>query len=366
MTEQELVAGITPADQESMAQASAHWNSIAKPLHGLGRLEDLIVRAAGGAGTWNLTMDKKAVAVFCADNGVVAQGVTQAGPGVTLEVAKALGRNRSSVCHMARTAGAQVVPVDVGMIPHPPLPGVQDRSLMPGTWDISQGPAMTRETAVQAVAVGVETALELAGQGYNLLAAGEMGIGNTTTTAAVTAALLGLSPEETVGRGAGLSDQGLARKRWAVARALEVNAPDGQDPMDIICKVGGLDIAAMAGFYLGCAKAQVPVLLDGAISCAAALLAVRLCSQAKKVLLPGHWPLEPSGRLLLKALGLEPVLDAQLHLGEGTGAVAAMPLLDMALSIYREMSSFSGMGLSAYREDGEAVSGPAAPEEVSC
>lgn len=364
MTEQELVAGITPADQESMAQASAHWNSIAKPLHGLGRLEDLIVRAAGGAGTWNLTMDKKAVAVFCADNGVVAQGVTQAGPGVTLEVAKALGRNRSSVCHMARAAGAQVVPVDVGMIPHPPLPGVRDRSLMPGTWDISQGPAMTRETAVQAVSVGVETALELAGQGYNLLAAGEMGIGNTTTTAAVTAALLGLSPEETVGRGAGLSDQGLARKRWAVARALEVNAPDRQDPMDIICKVGGLDIAAMTGFYLGCAKARVPVLLDGAISCAAALLAVRLCPQAEKVLLPGHWPLEPSGRLLLKALGLEPVLDAQLHLGEGTGAVAAMPLLDMALSIYREMSSFSGMGLSAYREDGEAVSGPAAPEEV--
>ena len=173
-------------------------------------------------------------------------------------------------------------------------------------------------------------------------------------TAVVAAALLGRSPEETVGRGAGLSDEGLVRKRRAVAAALAVNRPDPADPMDVLCKVGGLDIAAMTGFYLGCAFRKVPVLLDGAISCAAALCAVRLCPQAEKSLLASHRPAEPCGRLLLEALGREPVLDAGLRLGEGTGAVAAMPLLDMALSVYGEMHTFDGLGIPAYRADGRS------------
>ena len=177
-------------------------------------------------------------------------------------------------------------------------------------------------------------------------------------------ALLGLSPLEAVGRGAGLSDAGLERKRRAVERALEVNRPDPGDPMDILCKVGGLDIAAMTGFYLGCAAAQVPVILDGAISAAAALLAVRLCPNAEKALLPSHWPSEPCGQALLSALGLKPVLHGAFHLGEGTGAVALMPLLDMAQSVYRDMSTFGGMGIGAYRPDGEQVPAKVGPEAV--
>lgn len=349
-------SAITPADRAAMEAAQARWDSIAKPLHGLGRLEDLLVRAAGAVGSAELDFSRKGVAVFCADNGVVAQGVTQTGQEVTFSVARTMGEGRSSVCRMAQTAGAEVFPVDVGMASHPPAPGLLSRVVMEGgTWDMTQGPAMTRAGAEEALGVGFDLAGELSQNGFQLLAAGEMGIGNTTTTAAVACALLGRSPEETVGRGAGLSDQGLERKRLAVRRALEVNRPDPADPVDVLYKVGGLDIAAMAGFYLGCAARKVPVILDGAISAAAALAAVRMCPEAGKTLLPSHRPSEPCGRMLLEALELEPILDGGFHLGEGTGAVALMPLLDMALAVYRDMATFGGMGIGAYRPDGESV-----------
>ena len=359
------MAAIPPADRGAMEAARRRGDSIAKPLHGLGKLEDLLVRAAGAAGTSELDFSRKAVAVFCADNGVVAEGVTQTGQEVTLSVAQAMGAGRSSVCRMARAAGAEVFPVDVGMVRHPPVPGLLSRVVMAGgTWNMVRGPAMSPSAAVDAVVTGFRLAEELVEQGFRLLAAGEMGIGNTTTTAAVACALLDLPPEEAVGRGAGLSDAGLARKRRAVQRALEINSPDPSDPMDILCKVGGLDIAAMAGFYLGCAASQVPVILDGAISAAAALAAVRMCPDARKALLPSHLPSETCGRALIEALELEPILDGELHLGEGTGAVALMPLLDMALAVYGGMSTFGGMGIGAYRPDGDTVPARVTPEDT--
>ena len=355
MTLDQVIAGITPADTAAMERAKARWDSIAKPLGSLGALEEAVIRIAGMTGSAEVDISKRAVVVMCADNGVVAQGVTQTGQEVTLAVARSMAAGRSSVCRMARVAGAEVLPVDVGMLAHEAVPGLRDRVVMEGgTRNMTRGPAMDRSAGEAALRAGLETAEELADRGIQLLAAGEMGIGNTTTTAVVAAALLGRSPEETVGRGAGLSDEGLVRKRRAVAAALAVNRPDPADPMDVLCKVGGLDIAAMTGFYLGCAFRKVPVLLDGAISCAAALCAVRLCPQAEKSLLASHRPAEPCGRLLLEALGLEPVLDAGLRLGEGTGAVAAMPLLDMALSVYGEMHTFDGLGIPAYRADGRS------------
>ena len=352
---QEILGAILPENRGAMEQARRRWDSIAKPLHGLGRLEDLLVQVAGATGSPELDLGRKGVAVFCADNGVVAEGVTQTGQEVTWTVAKTMGEGNSSVCRMARVAGAEVFPVDLGMVKDTP-PGVRPCVLLEGgTGNMTRGPAMPRETAKAALALGFSLAQELGGRGFRLLAAGEMGIGNTTTTAAVACAFLGLPPEEAVGRGAGLSDAGLARKRQAVARALAVNRPDPNDPVDVLCKVGGLDIAAMAGFYLGCAAHGLPVVLDGAISAAAALAAVRLCPNAKKALLPSHRPSEPCGQTLLGVLGLEPVLDGGLHLGEGTGAVAVMPLLDMALAVYRDMTTFGGMGIGAYRPDGEQV-----------
>ena len=210
--------GITPPDREAMEAARMHWDAIAKPLHGLGRLEDMVVRIAGAAGTPEVRLDRKGVAVFCADNGVVAEGVTQTGQEVTLAVA----------CRMARVAGAEVLPVDVGMLAHEAIPGLRARVVMEGgTRNMTKGPAMDRAAGEAALRAGMETAEELADRGMQLLAAGEMGIGNTTTTAAVAAALLGRSPEETVGRGAGLSDGGLVRKRRPGGQPAGPGGPHG-------------------------------------------------------------------------------------------------------------------------------------------
>ena len=311
------ISGITPADQGAMAEAARRWDSIAKPIGGLGLLEEAVIRAAGVQGTADVSLDRKVLAVFCADNGVTEEGVTQIGPEVTASVAASMAWGEACVCRMAWTAGAQVFPVDIG-IAHPVEEGgLLRRHVTRGTRSIAKGPAMTRDEAVAAVVTGITLAEELKGRGYRLLAAGEMGIGNTTTAAAVTAVLLGRQVEEVTGRGAGLSDEGLERKIAVIRRAIEVNAPDPRDPLDVLSKVGGLDIAGMAGFYLGAALHHVPVVLDGAISAAAALLAVRLCPDAAKALIASHRSAEPSSGLLLDALGLRPIVSADLKLGEG-------------------------------------------------
>lgn len=346
---QRIILDITPADRAAMDRASARWSSVAKPLGGLGLLEDAIIRAAGAIGSERVFFEKKGGAVFCGDNGVVAEGISQTGQEVTASVSAAIARGESCVCRMARTAGVDVFAVDIGLAEPVRETGMWDRNLMRGTDNIARGAAMSREIAVEAVLTGVQTAQELARRGYRLLFAGEMGIGNTTAAAAVSAVLLGRPAEEVTGRGAGLSTDGLLHKIETVRRAIDVNRPDPGDSIDIICKVGGLDIAAMTGFYLGAALENTPVLLDGAISCAAALAAVRLCPNAEKAMLASHRPTEPCGRLLLDELHLKPPIDAKLRLGEGTGAVAAMPLLDMALAVYRDMATFDRMGLEPYR-----------------
>ena len=292
--------------------------------------------------------------VLCADNGVVAQGVTQSPSSVTGLVAKQLAARRTSVCRMAQAARCQVVPVDVGILDFQEMPGVLSRRIGNGTGDISQGPAMTRRQAEQALHTGMELVREQQALGVDLLATGEMGIGNTTTSSAVACVLLGRPAEEMTGRGAGLSDQGLQKKTAAIRRALEVNRPDPSDPLDILQKVGGFDIAAMCGVFLGGALYRVPVLIDGLISAVAALCALRLCPAAGKAMLASHVSAEPAGGLVLEALGKQPLITAGMRLGEGTGAVAAMPLLDLALAVYRESYTFEEGGIEAYQPQGGA------------
>lgn len=345
----EVITHITPADDRAMERARAHWDAVAKPLGSLGLLEEALVRTAGAMGTEDVKWERKAVAVFCADNGVVAEGVTQTGQEVTASVASAMARGEACVCRMAWSAGAEVFPVDIGLAHPIEEDGILRRHVLRGTRSIAQGPAMTRGDAVTAVMTGVWLAEELIGRGFTLLAAGEMGIGNTTTSAAMTSVLLGLPVEQVTGRGAGLSSKALAHKIEVIKQAILVNKPNPNDPMEVLAKVGGLDIAAMSGFFLGAALNGVPVLLDGAISCAAALVAVRLCPNAAKSMIASHRSAEPCGSLLLNELGLEPFITAQMRLGEGTGAVAAMPMLDMALSIYRSMPTFGDMGIEPYR-----------------
>ena len=339
------IQAVRPADADGIAKAEAHWNAIAKPLHGLGRLEDILSRMAGIA---PLRRDnKKCVAAFCADNGVVAQGVTQTGSEVTAIVAGNMLTGQASVCCMGRVAGADVVPVDAGMLTE--VPGMRSIKAARGTRDLSQVPAMTRQQCLSVLLAGMDLAGELAGQGYTLLAAGEMGIGNTTTSSAVAAALLERPAAEMTGRGAGLSDQGLEKKISVIGRAIALHRPDPADPVDVLAKVGGYDIAAMAGFYLGCALSRTPAVMDGFISAVAALAAVRLCPAVRDALTASHLSAEPGAGSVMEALGLTPVLKLGMALGEGTGAVSVMPLIDMALRVYFDMPSFDGIGIDAYQ-----------------
>ena len=350
----DLLNTITPPDEVARAEARRRWNDCAKPLGSLGLLETALEDIAALTGSADIRLDRRAVLVLCADNGVVAQGVTQSPSSVTGLVAKQLAARRTSVCRMAQAARCQVVPVDVGILDFQEMPGILSRRIGNGTGDISQGPAMTRRQAEQALHTGMELVREQQALGVDLLATGEMGIGNTTTSSAVACVLLGRPAEEMTGRGAGLSDQGLQKKTAAIRRALEVNRPDPSDPLDILQKVGGFDIAAMCGVFLGGALYRVPVLIDGLISAVAALCALRLCPAAGKAMLASHVSAEPAGGLVLEALGKQPLITAGMRLGEGTGAVAAMPLLDLALAVYRESYTFEEGGIEAYQPQGGA------------
>ena len=350
----DLLNTITPPDEVARAEARRRWNDCAKPLGSLGLLETALEDIAALTGSADIRLDRRAVLVLCADNGVVAQGVTQSPSSVTGLVAKQLAARRTSVCRMAQAARCQVVPVDVGILDFQEMPGVLSRRIGNGTGDISQGPAMTRRQAEQALHTGMELVREQQALGVDLLATGEMGIGNTTTSSAVACVLLGRPAEEMTGRGAGLSDQGLQKKTAAIRRALEVNRPDPSDPLDILQKVGGFDIAAMCGVFLGGALYRVPVLIDGLISAVAALCALRLCPAAGKAMLASHVSAGPAGGLVLEALGKQPLITAGMRLGEGTGAVAAMPLLDLALAVYRESYTFEEGGIEAYQPQGGA------------
>ncbi|MCI8302423.1 MAG: nicotinate-nucleotide--dimethylbenzimidazole phosphoribosyltransferase [Oscillospiraceae bacterium] len=338
------LAAIRPMNQEGPAAARRHWDAVAKPLNGLGQLEEVIARMAGTAPLKREV--RKCVVPFCADNGVVAEGVTQTDSSVTAVVAGNMLTGAASVCCMGRVAGAAVLPVDAGMLTE--VPGMRSIKVSRGTANLAGEPAMTRRQCLAVLLAGLELAGELAEE-FDILAAGEMGIGNTTTSSAVAAALLERPAAEMTGKGAGLSDEGLRRKIEVIDRALARHRPEPGDPVDVISKVGGYDIAAMTGFYLGCALHRVPAVMDGFISTVAALAAVRLCPAAGDALIASHLSAEPGAGHVMEALGLRPLLRLGMALGEGTGAVSVMPLIDMALRVYFDMPSFDNAGIEAYQ-----------------
>lgn len=349
---QGLLAGVTAPDERARTAAHAHWAACAKPLGGLGLLESALEQIAALTGTAEIDLSCRSVLVLCADNGVVAEGVTQTDSGVTGIVARNLAAGRTSVCRMAAVADCQVVPVDMGILDFQPTSGVLDFRIGNGTGDIYCGPAMTRKQAVQAIGAGIELVRLQKQAGCGLIATGEMGIGNTTTASAMACALLGQEPVLMTGRGAGLSDEGLRRKVAVVETALRINRPDPEDALDVLAKVGGFDIAGMCGIFLGGAIYQIPILMDGLISTVAALCAVRLCPAAEKAIFASHVSAEPAGALVLRALDKKPLITAEMRLGEGTGAVSAIPLLDMACAVYRDSYTFEDGGIEAYTEQG--------------
>ncbi|MCD8151650.1 MAG: nicotinate-nucleotide--dimethylbenzimidazole phosphoribosyltransferase [Clostridiales bacterium] len=338
---------ILPPDKEAEKVARLRWDGMGKPLGSLGKLEDAVVQIAGMMRTPEVSVEKKALVVFCADNGVVAEGISQCGPEVTATVAENFLDGKSCAAILCRKAGADLFPVDIGMAVD--TPRVEKRKIAYGTKNMAIEPAMTREQAAAAVRVGMQKACELREAGYRILAAGEMGIGNTTVGSAMTAVLLGVPAEEVTGRGAGLSSEGLERKICVICRAIDLHRPDPADPFDVLAKVGGFDIAGMAGLFLGGACCGIPVVMDGFLSSVAALTAVRIAPACAPYILASHVSGEPAARRLLDALGKEAFLTCDMRLGEGSGAATLFPLLDMAVEVYRKMSSFSEAGIEPYR-----------------
>lgn len=346
---QETIENIKPLDKSSIEKCKKRFENIAMPLGGLGLLQDAIIQLSGIQQKEKPDISKRAVIVFCADNGVVAQGVTQCGQEVTAVVTENLNKGLTSVCLMANTINTDVIPVDIGVARDVQGQKIRKHKIRYGTADMTKEPAMTKNEAITAIETGIKLALECKQNDYNLLCVGEMGIGNTTTTAAVTSVLLGLEPETVTGRGAGLSSEGLNRKINAIKIAIKLHKPNPNDIIDILHKVGGLDICGMVGTYLGGAYCRIPVVADGVIACAAALCAVKLCPQARDYIIFSHKSFEPAGEKLLQSLNANPFIDAKMKLGEGTGAVTAVSLLDLALAPYLNMASFEEINIDAYK-----------------
>lgn len=348
MTLDEAVKKVRPLDEKAMEGARKRWDSIAKPLHSLGELENMLTQIAGITDTPEIRVEKKAVVAMCADNGVVEEGVTQTGQEVTAVVAENFLEGTTTCCVMCRQCGAELFPVDVGMVTDTKVR--TDLKVAYGTRNMTREPAMTRDQAIRGIEAGIAMAEELKEKGYQVLATGEMGIGNTTTSSAVAAVLLGKPVEDMTGRGAGLTSEGLVRKINAIKKAIALNNPDRSDAIDVLAKVGGLDIAGMAGVFIGGAALGMPVVMDGFISCVSALIAIKICPQVSDHILASHVSKEPAAQLILKELGKEAIIHAGMCLGEGTGAVALFPMMDLSCAVYNSMSTFGDINVEQYEE----------------
>lgn len=345
---EEIINGIRPVDKQAMKDAWQCWDSLCKPLRGLGRLEEILVQIAGIYGTSCPHPDRRAAVIMGADNGVVEEGVTQTDSSVTIQVLENMGDSLSTACVMCELAGCELIPVNIGSLTDGKHPRIQNRVVRHGTGNIAQGPAMSREECLQAILTGVEVVCDLKKDGYNLIVTGEMGIGNTTTSSACAAVLFEQEVETVTGRGAGLSSEGLERKIAVIKKAIEINQPDKNDAVDVISKIGGLDIAGMAGCYLGAAYCRMPILIDGFISAISAYLAGMLCETAKEYMICTHCSAEPASRLVVERLGMTAPLQAGMHLGEGTGAIMALSLIDQAVNVYYHLATWDGGKVEAY------------------
>ena len=339
---------IEQPDKEIYQKVLGNWDQVAKPLDGMGRFETLIAQIGAILGTEEIDLSKKAVIIMCADNGIVEEGVSQSGQEVTAAVAKQMAKGASSVGKMAAAIGADTIPVDIGIGTKEQIPEVLDRKIRCGTRNFRIEPAMTGKEAISAIFTGIEIVEDCKQKGYHILATGEMGIGNTTTSSAMAASLLGCEADAVTGRGAGLCDEKLCHKRQIITEAIEKYKLYEAKPLKVLETVGGLDIAGLAGVCIGGGIFHIPVVLDGVISMTAALLAERLVPGTIQYLIPSHKGKEPAVERLMKELHLEPVIDAGLALGEGTGAVMMLSLLDMALSVYRGRTLFSDIQVKPY------------------
>jgi len=342
-----LVARIAATDGGAAAAAQRLLDDKTKPRRSLGRLEDLVCQLAAIRGDATpAPRPAKAIVVMGADHGVAAEGVSAYPQEVTGQMLLNFARGGAAINVLARQAGARVVVVDMGVAQAISAPEIRARRIGDGTANFARGPAMTRAQALAALSAGTELAGELARDGVGLIGIGEMGIANTTAASALAAVFTGAPPEEVTGRGTGIDDDTFRRKVDVIRRGLALNRPDAGDGVDALAKVGGFEIAGLAGVVLGAAAARVPVVVDGFIAGVAALTAARIAPHAAGYLIASHRSVEAGHRLVLQALGTKPLLDLDLRLGEGTGAALAMPLIDAALAIAAEMATFASAGVS--------------------
>lgn len=346
----ERVSKITPTDKAAEEAARARWNSIAKPLGSLGLLESAVEKIAAVQGSADIDISRRTVVVMCADNGVVCEGVTQSDSSVTAICAEAIAGGTSNINVMAAAFGADVKAVDIGVSRDIGCAKLIDRKIAYGTANIAVGAAMTLAQAETAVCAGMDIVRELKEQGIQIIVTGEMGIGNTTTSSALASVLLDVPPSTVTGRGAGLSGDGLKRKLSVIEKAIAVNHPKADKPLELIAKLGGFDIAGMVGLFLGGAFYHVPIIIDGVISAVSALLAYKLNPLSREYMLASHISDEPAGKLLLEKIGLRPLITAGMRLGEGTGGVLLLPLLDGALALYKCSHRFDDIGIERYVE----------------
>ena len=334
---------IKPLDEAAMSAARARQAQLAKPPGSLGRLEELSVQLAGITGKVQNTIKKKHLLVFAADNGVVEEGVSSAPQSVTLKQTVNLTRAKTGASVLAKHFGCGITVCDVGVNADIAEQAVLNRKIAYGTKSIAQGPAMTREQALTAIHTGIDLAQST---DADVLGIGEMGIGNTTTSSAVLAVLLNAHVEDVTGRGGGITDESFRKKKDVIRRAIAVNHPDRSDVVDVLAKVGGFDIAAMCGAFLGAAATQRPVVIDGFISAVAALCAVKLCPNVRGYLIPSHASFEIGYRLAMDAMELQPMLLLGMRLGEGSGCPLAFEILSAACAVMNRMATFDQAGIN--------------------
>jgi len=343
----ERLSSIQPLKEKFLLQAQARLDSLTKPVGSLGQLEEIARRFVAIVEDLHPKVEKKIIYTFAGDHGVVDEGVSAYPKEVTSQMVYNFLRQGAGINVLARHAGAKVVVVDIG-VDHDfePMEGLMIRKVGRGTGNITRGPAMSKDQALRAIAVGLEMADRAREQNADLVGTGDMGIGNTTASSAVLASMTGLSVSQVTHRGTGIDDSTLAQKMLIIERAIAVNRPEAKDPLDVLAKVGGFEIAGIAGLIIGCAFHRIPVVVDGFISTAGAMIAVGLSPDIKEYLFASHQSVEVGHRFMLEHIGQKPILNLSLRLGEGTGAALAMFIIEAAVKVLNEMATFSEAGIS--------------------
>ncbi|MGN7385310.1 Nicotinate-nucleotide--dimethylbenzimidazole phosphoribosyltransferase [Chlamydia abortus] len=348
----QYIEQIRPLDEQAMEAAQRRLDSLTKPPGSLGKLEAVARQVAGMTGSYETgkagegILGKKAVIVMAGDHGVCEEGISAFPQEVTPQMVQNFLNGGAAVNVLARHAGAEVICVDMGVCADMDHPGLVNRKIRKGTSNMAKGPAMSKQEAAQAVQAGFELVGGLADQGFRLFATGEMGIGNTTASSALLSVLAGVGPDQAAGRGTGIDDATWQHKQDVIRRAIEANRPDPHDPLDVLAKLGGFEIAGLVGVILGAAARRCPIVIDGFISSAAALVAARIAPLSVGYMLASHLSREQGHGKLLEAIGLAPMIHMDMRLGEGTGAVLCFHLVEAAMKIINEMATFESAGVS--------------------